>query len=134
MELRLFVICAVLFSAQSVKTQILNKVLNNLASTAQNYSLFNINLGENQFQNQRPENYDDSQFHAKSNSQNGCDQYFSYFNDNSNNAYGVVSIPNPDRQNNVVKTVLLVASRLDSVSSTLPANFFQLFNANILTE
>lgn len=114
MELRLFVICAAVFSVQSVKSQILNNVLNNLASTAQSYSPLNIILGQNQYQKQKPERYDDSQFHVRPNSQNGCDQYFSYFNDNSNSAYGVVSIPNPDRQQNVVKTVLLVASRLGS--------------------
>lgn len=45
---------------------------------------------------------------------NGCERLFTYRTDNSGLYHGLVTIPNPDRYRNVVKTVVTIASRLGS--------------------
>lgn len=45
----------------------------------------------------------------------GCSQYFSYRNDYSRTAFGLIIIPNPDRQKNVVKALLTVSARIPTV-------------------
>lgn len=47
----------------------------------------------------------------------GCSQYFSYRNDYSRTTFGLINIPNPDRQKNIVKALLTVSARIPTVRS-----------------
>lgn len=120
MELRLSVVSFIIINILSVNMQILSNVLNNLASTIieknEHNSTLSLQLSQTVNKDQDPilsKNRQSKQYYDSS---NGCDQYFSYRNDISQSTFGLISIPNPDRQQNNVMAILTVSRRISSVS------------------
>lgn len=131
-----------------VSSQRLSSILNDLTSTGPNSPLswFNFGLDDDRNSNKvvnnanRPDeslnnrvSYNEHQYydmqptysHSQPNQNSfyepsgGCSQYFSYRNDYSHTAFGLIMIPSPDRQKNVVKALLTVSARIPPVSTLL---------------
>lgn len=112
MKLLIALTFVVLFKIVFINAQILsylvlkslaNSVSETIQSTSQNFG------GDLQ-----PDNSNSGTINYSSENSNNCNNLFAYRNDDFGLYHGLVTIPNPDRYRNVVKTVITVATRLGS--------------------